>query len=140
MPELHIHRKKQLFAPLNCCFHIFIDDEKMTTLSNGESDRLDIKIGEHTLLIKNNFFKTRKIPFKIDEGEVNKIETSSMPILGWLYFFAPIILIVVMAFKLFHIVIPSYVFLISLIPFIVFIVLILVFSIFKNGIRLKGIE
>lgn len=140
MPELHIKRKKQLFAPLNCCFHVFIDDEKLTTLSNGDSDRLTIKEGKHTLKIRNNYFATRKIPFEINGSEVKEFETSSMPILAWLYFFAPVILIIVATLKFFHISMSSYVFPLALIPLLLFIILALVLGVFKKAILLKGIQ
>ena len=139
MSELHIIRKKQLFAPLNCCFHIYIDDKKMTTLTNGDDDKLKIDKGNHNIQVRNNYFKTRNTPFYISADEVKVIETSSMPLLPWLYFFAPVVLIIVAFLKLLHVSLPSFVFPLALVPFITFIILALVLGLLKRGILLKGI-
>jgi hypothetical protein len=140
MPELQIKRKKQLFAPLNCCFHVYIDNERKTTLSNGEEDKLTIEEGNHTLQIRNNYFKTREVIFDIAKDDVKVIETSSMTVLTLLYFFAPVILLIFATLKFFHVLLPGYVSLLALFPLFLFIVLGFLAAVLKRGILLKGIQ
>ena len=84
MPELLIKRKKQLFAPANCCFHVYVDGKKRTTLSNGEKGTLNLDAGKHTLQINNNYFKGKKRKLNLEKEEKIEIQTYSRPILGWL--------------------------------------------------------
>lgn len=140
MPEIHIKRKKQLFVPFNCCFRVFIDDEKLSTLSNGDDDKLTIAEGKHIMQIRNNYFSTRKVLFEIKDNQIKVVETSSVFILGWLYYLAPIFLLIYASLKLFGISLPSFVAPVAITPFFLFIILALLFGLFKKAILLKGIK
>ena len=137
MSELVIKRKRQLFAPANCCFHIYIDGEKQITLTNGEEDNLNLEPGKHILQINNNYFKGKKITLNLHQEERNVIQTYSRPILGWLYLIAPIALIIVAVLKFFHVSMHPLVFTASLIPLFLFIVLALVLGLLKEAIVVR---
>lgn len=137
MPELLIKRKKQLFAPANCCFHVYVDGDKRTTLPNGEQGTFKLEEGKHTLQINNNYFKGKKIELIIDRQGKKEIHTYSRPILGWLYLIAPIALIIVSALKLFQVHMHPLVFTLSLIPLILFVVLALVLGLLKEAIVVR---
>lgn len=137
MPELIVKRKKQFFTPANCCFHVYIDNEKQTTLSNGDKDQLTIEEGVHTLQVRNNYFTSRKKNFVIGDQQTMVIETFSMPILGWLYVLAPVILIIFSALKLFHVAMPGILFSLALAPLFLFIVLALFLGFLKKALLIK---
>lgn len=139
MPELRIKRKKQLFAPANCCFHIYIDGNKRTTLSNGDKGTLNLDPGKHILQINNSYFKGKKIELNVGQKEKKEVQTYSRPILGWLYLIAPIALIIVSILKIFHVSMHPLVYTASLIPLFLFIILALVLGGLKEAIvvRLK---
>lgn len=138
MPELIIKRKKQFFAPANCCFRVYIDEIKKTTLSNGENDRFNIPSGEHTIQIRNNYFTSRKKNFIISDQQNISIETYSRTIIGWLYVIAPIVLLVFTFLRLIRVPMPLIVAILALAPFALFVVLALVLGLTKNVIVIRN--
>lgn len=139
MPDLIINRKKQIYAPMNCCFHVFVDDKKQTTLTNGDNDRFSVVEGKHEMFIRNNYFASRKVTLDFDNND-KEFETYGNPILGWLYVIAPIILIIYSGLKLFHVSLPKIISPLALSPLFLFIVLALVLGIFKKGVLVKEIQ
>lgn len=139
MPELIVERRKQSFAPANCCYRIYVDDVKQTTLSNGESDRFTIEVGRHLVKVRNNYFTSRNVEVELSENQTMKIETYSMPILGWLYVLAPVVLIIISSVKLFHVAMPGILFSLALVPLFLFIVLALLLGLLKKAILVKVI-
>ena len=139
MPELVVKRRKQFFAPANCCYHIYIDDVKEATLSNGETEHFTLESGKHRLRVRNNYFTSRKVNLELNENQKVEVETFSVPILGWLYILAPVVLIIISTLKLFHVVLSGVVFSIGLLPLFLFIVLALLLGVLKKALLVKVI-
>ncbi|MGF7138273.1 hypothetical protein [Roseimarinus sediminis] len=137
MPVIKIQRKRQFFPGLSCCFHIYIDNKKRSTLSNGESNRFKVEAGQHELQIRNSFTSTRKISLDIDEEKNIRIETFANPVLGWLYVIAPLLLIIYSTLRLLHVAMPPYAASLALFPFALFIVLMLLSVLFRKAIHVK---
>lgn len=137
MPVIKIQRKRQFFPGLSCCFHIYIDDKKRSTLSNGESDRFKVEAGQHQLQIRNSFTSTRKRTFDIGEEKNVHIETFANPMLGWLYVIAPLLLIIYSTLRLLHVAMPPYAASLALFSFALFIVMMALAALFKKAIQIK---
>lgn len=137
MPVIKIQRKRQFFPGLSCCFHIYIDDKKRSTLSNGEADRFKVEAGQHQLQIRNSFSSTRKITIDIVEEKNLQIETYANPVLGWLYVIAPLLLIIYSTLRLLHVAMPPYAASVALFPFALFIVLMALAGLFRKAIQVK---
>ena len=137
MAELILKRKRQFFAPANCCYQVYLNEVKKTTLSNGSSDRFKLDAGAYKLKIKNNYFTSRTIDLVLSADEKVVIETFSMPLLGWLYFLSPVVLIIFSALKLFHVLVPGILFSLGLIPLFLFITLAVLLGIIRKAILVK---
>jgi len=137
MPTLNFIRRKQPFAPANCCFHVYIDGEKQTTLSNGEQETLNVDAGKHTLQINNNYFKGSVSSFAVADNDELSIDAYSQPILGVLYFLTPVALIVIATLRLFHISYPPIFGILGLVPLILFVLSALFYGTTKTAIVVK---
>lgn len=137
MPVIKIQRKRQFFPGLSCCFHIYIDDKKLSTLSNGEADRFKLEAGQHRLQIRNSFTTTRQLTIDIDKETNIHIETFANPVLGWLYVIAPLLLIIYSTLRLLHVAMPPYAASLALFPFLLFVVLMALAAMFKKAIQIK---
>ena len=50
-------------------YHVVLDGEKITKISNGGSVELDVEPGEHELYLKIDWCRSNKINFSISEGQ-----------------------------------------------------------------------
>jgi len=137
MAEISIIRRKQLFAPMNCCFHVFIDGDKKTTLSNGDRDQLIVKEGKYQVHVKNNYFTSRKVLVVVNNEKVTKLETFGNPFVGWLYLIAPLILLAYATLRFFHVTIPGITPTVALVPLLLFVVLAALMGLLKMGVIVK---
>lgn len=137
MAELILRRKKQIFAPMNCCFRVYIDEQQKTVLQNGQKETLKMQSGTYSIRVQNNYFKSSEKEITVEENDILLVETYGNPLVGWLYILAPALLIIYTTLKMLHVSMPSYASTVALAPLFVFILVLAFVSIFKKGVLVK---
>ncbi|QHZ48864.1 MULTISPECIES: hypothetical protein [Bacillus] len=66
-------------------FSVLIDGVEAGKIKDGESVRMDLPPGEHTIQVKIDWCTSQILRFTLDEGEVLKFRCGS-PIRGWKIF------------------------------------------------------
>jgi len=71
--KLQIYRPEQYPNKLRS-YPIFVDDEKVNTIKNGDKKILYLSPGTHTVWTKIDWLKSNKEQFEINSGETIKVE------------------------------------------------------------------
>ena len=76
MSEIIIHRKNEGFAGF-FKYVILLNGKKITSLSNGETKKIDLKSGIYNLQAKSIGIDSQKLDFDISDRETKKFVVSS---------------------------------------------------------------
>jgi len=93
MPALIISRKNEWMNRLRK-IGVYLDGEKIGTVSNGETKEFQVSAGLHQLHTKIDWCGSRTIPFTIAENESKTFELSSFKKAVWLMPLVAVLLIV----------------------------------------------
>lgn len=86
MPKIYIERPNEIFNRATP-YPIYIDNEKVGTIGNGESKYFEVGQGEHTVASKMNIFMgSSKVPVTVQGNAAKKLKINGIS--GMLWFLA----------------------------------------------------
>ncbi len=81
MGKITISRESQFMNKMRS-YDIYVDGEKTGEIKNGETEEISVTPGEHVIQLQIDWCKSKKIPFRLSEGESHSFQCGSR-LKGW---------------------------------------------------------
>lgn len=81
MGKIKISRESQFMNKMRS-YDIYVDGEKTGEIKNGGKEEISVTPGEHVIQLQIDWCKSKKIPFRVSEGESLSFQCGSR-LKGW---------------------------------------------------------